>query len=153
MKKFLLLAIIATTLFAGKLQAQDCEYIVSGKFNFNTAKVSLFSPAKLDYYCRYSRNSFYVTNEVPAGAAVMNISVLKNIHTQEYLTMDYVVNLDSLSYYAYDFPRYQPMEFGQTLYFRTPNSEYQYLALRSYKDVVTMTGDPNTELDRNTDER
>lgn len=153
MKKIVLTGIMVMMALAGKLQAQDCEYIVGCKYGHNAAAMSLLSPAKLDYYCRLSRNSMYVTNEVPSGARVIAISELKNVRTKEHLPMDFVVNMDSMSFYAYNFNDFQAMERNETVYFSTPNSEYPYLALRSYKDMMILTGEPNMELDVRAEER
>ena len=147
MKRFLLIGLFAAAMFSFDVQAQDCEYIVGGKYNYNENIMSLMTPAKLDWYCRFSRNNFYVVNEVPQGATVYSISVVKNIKTQENLTTDFVVNLDSLSYYVYDFGKYQGRNQGETVYFSTPNSEYPYLAVRSYLDAMNMTGEPDMSLD------
>ncbi len=147
MKRFLLIGLFAAAMFSLDVQAQDCEYIVGAKYNFNENALALLTPAKLDYYCRFSRNNFYVVNEVPQGATVYSISVVKNNKTQENLTTDFVVILDSLSYYLYNFSHYQSIKPGETVYFSTPNSEYPYLALRSYIDARNMTGEPDMSLD------
>ena len=141
MKKIMTLGAMVLMLMCGVAQAQDCEYIVS----FKSRNLDRIPPSKIDYFCRLSQNSFFVTNSVPTGATVYSISELKEISTQMHVPSNYVVNLDSLSLYRYDFARYQSM--NENVYFLTEGSEYMYLGLRGYYAVREMTPDGDSNLD------
>lgn len=127
--------------------AQDCEYILSAKFNDDYFNMVTYPASKLDYFCRLSSNSFFVTDEVPQGATVYDITVLKDNRTGKNVTSNFRVNLDSLSYYAYDFVRYQVINEEDNVYFRTPGSQHRYLGLRSYAVALRMTGIQDDSLD------
>lgn len=146
MKKTLILGLMLLVGAAG-LKAQDCEYIVS--FKYGAERVKLLTPAKLDYQCRFSRNNFFVTDQIPKGAEVHSISEVKEQVSGISLPSNYVVNLDSLSYFRYDFVRFQDHRGNKVVYFETRSSAYRYLALRPLGLVMEMTGEPNVSLDEN----
>ena len=148
MKRVVLIGMMIAALTGGSALAQDCEYIVGPKFGYNMAKLRAYPASKLDYHCRFSRNCFFVTDEVPLGATVVEISEVKDNVAQEMLTNTFKVSLDSLSYSRYNLGKWQDMRGTTTVYFSTPNSEYRYLGLRPYKTAMDMTGGPDMSLDK-----
>lgn len=139
MKRIALLALLVVGL-AG-LRAQNCEAIVLPYFNGDRAKLADYPLEKLDYRCRYSRNAFYVSDTVPDIAEMHSLSELKDKATGKNLSEDFVVDLESLSYYAYTFRELQCSykETDVVICFPTPKSEHPYLVLRSIKEIHAIT--------------
>ncbi len=127
--------------------AQDCECILLPKFNNDYLSLVSYPTSKLDYFCRFSSNSLFVTDEVPRDATVYDITVLKDVMTGQNVPANFRVNLDSLSVFAYDFARYRVVNDPESVYFRTPGSEHSYLGLRSYAVSLDMTYSPDSSLD------
>lgn len=152
MKRVILIGIFAMTLLAGKLQAQDCNYIVGAKYGFNEAILEQMPLAKLDWYCRFSQNTFFEADSLPAGARVYSITEVRHVRTGAFLTNDFVVNMDSLSCYEYDFRRFHTTADGAPIYYSTPHSAKPYLGVRSYEEAMALTGEPNTQLGETNEE-
>lgn len=144
MKRLMKIGAMALMVMAmsSTLKAQDCEYIVSFKYGKSMNKVS---PAKIDYWCRVNSNTLFVTNDVPTGATVFSISELREYRTGMHLPTDFVVNLDSLSLFRYDFSNFQDL--NKTVYFLTEGSEYRYLGVKGYTPSMNDTGEPDKRLD------
>ena len=124
------------------VRAQNCEAIVLPFFGGDRAKMANYPADKLDYRCRYSRNAFYVSDTVPEVAEMRSLTELKDKATGRNLTEDFVVDLETLSYYAYNFLDLQCQyhEGGNTVIcFPTPKSEHPYLVLRSLNEIQGMT--------------
>lgn len=145
MKKLALFFVAAFAACA--VSAQDCERIVMPKYGNDAYSFSNVPLSKVDFHCRWSRNCFYVVDEIPAESKVYDIEQLVSFITGQHLTKNFVVDLDELSFYEYDFSNYQETMAGNTVFFYTPKSSHKYLALRSYQDVSTITGDANEDLD------
>ncbi|MBR1793015.1 MAG: hypothetical protein IJ764_05185 [Bacteroidales bacterium] len=142
MKKIALwvcLSVALSSLSAVYAQQTDCYAIVLPKFHYNEARVSQMPQEKLEWYCNFSRNSFFVCDTLPADAAVYDISELKSKQSGEKVSPDFVVDLNSLSYYAYDFDTYRYRHYGSSVYFRTPGSEHAYLAIRPYIEAMRLS--------------
>lgn len=146
MKRKALIGLIMMTVLAGGAFAQNCDYIVGAKYNWSEEIMQALPIAKKDYYCRMSCNTFFVTDQVPEGATVMNINVIKSLKSGKNLTSSFIVDLSVLSIYEYDFSNYQPLH-GNAVYFETPASEHRYLGVRPYGEVMNMTGDIDPRLD------
>ncbi len=138
MKKYVFLLLASLACSCGLLRAQDCRAIVAPHFNNNLEVVDEIPYGKLFSLCAFSRHSFFVTDEVPAGATVYNISQVKVNTSQNYLPESFVVDLNTLSFYAYNFNEFQKTPWGMTVYFRTPGSTHSYLGLRSYTEAMTL---------------
>lgn len=136
MKKFLtailLLPAIAFTL---NVNAQNCDEIVLPHVNYDRAKLEQMPKDKLQWYCNFSRNSFFVANDVPAGSIVHDIRDVVYKKTGDKVGEGFVVNLESLSYYAYNFSEFQYQNYEKTIYFHTPGSKYKYLGLYSINET------------------
>ena len=140
MKRIVFILVMLASGMAG-LQAQNCEAIVLPFFNGDKARMADYPAEKLDYRCRYSQNAFYVSDTVPEWAEMHSLTELRNNMTGEKLTEDFVVDLATLSYYAYNFLdmqcRYKDSE--TVICFPTPRSEHPYLVLRSLKEIFALT--------------
>lgn len=139
MRRIALLLLLAAS-FTG-LRAQNCEAIVLPFFNGDKAKMANYPAEKLDYRCRYSQNAFYVSDTVPEWAEMHSLTELRNKMTGERLTEDYAVDLETLSYYEYNFLdlQCQYKESETVICFPTPKSKHPYLVLRSLRDIYALT--------------
>ena len=120
--------------------AQDCTALLLPFFRGNTTLMSTYPPDKLEWYCCYVRAAFYESDTVPAGADLFSITEVKEKNTNAALAADFVVDLNTLSYYAYNFYDFQARyHYGnKTLCFSTPSSAHPYLVLRSLDDMNAL---------------
>lgn len=133
--KRILLTILLLTVFSVSLCAQNCDEIVLPHVNYDRAKLEQMPKDKVRWYCNFSRNSFFVTNDVPAGSVVHDIRDVVYKKTGAKIGEGFVVNLESLSYYAYNFSEFQYQNYDKTIYFHTPGSTYKYLGLYSINET------------------
>ena len=133
--KRILLTILLLTVFSVSLCAQNCDEIVLPHVNYDRAKLEQMPKDKVQWYCNFSRNSFFVTNDVPAGSVVHDIRDVVYKKTGAKIGEGFVVNLESLSYYAYNFSEFQYQNYEKTIYFHTPGSTYKYLGLYSINET------------------
>lgn len=127
--------ILLLTIFAVSLCAQNCDEIVLPHVNYDRAKLEQMPKEKVQWYCDFSRNSFFVTNEVPAGSVVHDIRDVVNKRNGAHIANGFVVDLSQLSYYAYNFNEFQYQNYEKTIYFHTPGSTYKYLGLYSINET------------------
>lgn len=133
--KRILLTILLLTVFSVSLCAQNCDEIVLPHVNYDRAKLEQMPKDKVRWYCNFSRNSFFVTNDVPAGSVVHDIRDVVYKKTGAKIGEGFMVNLESLSYYAYNFSEFQYQNYDKTIYFHTPGSTYKYLGLYSINET------------------
>lgn len=114
---------------AGNLSAQDCNAIVLPLVNNDASRLAHYPADKLAYRCAFSQLSFEVTDILAEGAAVHDISEVKDVLTGVMLDRNVQIDLSVLSYYRYDFNRFQGMHADEYVYFHTPGSEHRYLVL------------------------
>ncbi|MCR4811364.1 MAG: hypothetical protein K5867_02070 [Bacteroidales bacterium] len=133
--KRILLTILLLTVFSVSLCAQNCDEIVLPHVNYDRAKLEQMPKDKVQWYCNFSRNSFFVTNDVPACSVVHDIRDVVYKKTGAKIGEGFVVNLESLSYYAYNFSEFQYQNYEKTIYFHTPGSTYKYLGLYSINET------------------
>lgn len=139
MKKVLTIALLAVlaTCF-GKIQAQtrDCNAIVLPHVAYNQDVLDQMAPEKIDWYCRYSQSAFFFANSVPSDAPVYQITEVKNYRTGNPIASDFKVDLNTLSFYAYDFFEFQHRHIHDVVYFRLgSNNEAKYLGVRTYLEM------------------
>lgn len=127
------------TAFIG-VKAQDCYSIVLPKYGYDTAVMARYPDDKIMYWCFYSQAAFYESDTVPAGVDVYNISQVRETHGTNYLPQDYVVDLTTLSYFAYNFLAFQHLypTGSTTICFSTPSSAHPYLVLRSIEETIHL---------------
>ena len=132
-----LIPIVALLLLALNADAQNCVSIVLPFFGNDTARMATYPEDKIMYRCFYSQASFYESDTVPAGADVFNISEVHEAYGTNYLPQSYVVDLTTLSYYAYNFLAFQHRypHGNVTVCFATPSSAHPYLVLRSIDET------------------
>ena len=144
MKKiiFTVLAVIVLG-WTNMSQAQDCRAIVRPMYILMQIDSTTYPAEKEAHFCQLSQKVFYLTQEVPNGATVYNLSDLTNTITGERLSQNYEVDLNTLSYWQYDFYRFHPQGKGQTVYFRIGRrSQHQYLAVRPYEEAQARVDHP-----------
>ena len=138
-----LIPTVALLLLALNAGAQNCESIVLPRFGYDTARMASYPEDKIMYHCYYSQASFYESDTVPAGADVFNIGEVQEAQGTNYLPQSYVVDLTTLSYYAYNFIAFQHRypHGNVTICFATPSSTHPYLVLRSIDDAHQIAHD------------
>lgn len=118
--------------------AQDCSVLVLPYFGNSTDAMSRCPADKLQYFCLMAQTAFYESDTVPSGSEVVNIIEVRESNGTNYLPQDYVVNLNSLSYFAYNFHQFQLQDFDKPICFSTPSSTHAYLILRSYSEMMEI---------------
>ncbi|MBO4752370.1 MAG: hypothetical protein J5526_06440 [Bacteroidales bacterium] len=134
-KLFSAILLFSAIAFTLNVNAQNCDEIVLPHVNYDRAKLEQMPQDKVQWYCNFSRNSFFVTNDVPAGSVVHDIRDVVYKRTGAKVGEGFVVDLANLSYYAYNFSEFQYQNYEKTIYFHTPGSTYNYLGLYSINET------------------
>ncbi len=135
------IVLVATLMMAvSGMKAQDCDAIMLPFFRGNVAAMNNYkyqAPDKFEYRCTYARSAFIESDTIPSNVSVYDISQVQNRHTAEYLPQDFVIDLNTLSYYAYNFDYFQSLHRSveEMICFRTPGSAHPYLVLRSIDEM------------------
>ena len=135
-------AFLATGLW-GNLSAQDCNEIVRPYFLINQIDSNEYPEGKFEWRCQYSRNAFYMVDKIPENAIVYDFTELTNLVTKQHPSADYIVDLDHLSYWEFNFSEFQFQHYDYTLYFRLRNSPKKYLAVRTRIETQDRTEYPD----------
>ncbi len=102
MKTFKLLAVVCIFCgVSGIANAQDCHKLVSPLFS--SEAYNGMPQEKIDYYCRFARSAFYMTSTLPKDAIVYKITEVSDKKTNEKLLSAVKIDLNTFSYYAYEF--------------------------------------------------
>lgn len=128
-------------------RAQDCETIMLPYFGGNVDAMYSYPQEKFEQRCNFARAAFYVSDTVPAGAEVYPITEVTLIADGKNLAADFVVDLSTLSFYAYSFRDIQ-LRYPRgnvTIAFSTPASVHQYLILRSIDDMYAIAESQNNK--------
>ena len=138
MKKLFIFAALFMVAFGAK--AQDCEAIMLPYFRGNVERMEDYrdrAPEKFMYRCVYAHSAFYESDTIPAGMQVFSITDVLNMTTGVALPSDFVVDLNTLSYYAYNFGAFQARNnsIHEGACFSTPGSTHSYLVLRSLSEM------------------
>lgn len=138
MKKLVIIATLM--LVAGGLKAQDCEALMLPYFRGNVEQMNEYrdnAPEKFMYRCVFAQAAFYESDTIPAGAEVMDISKVVEYATGKFLSNDIVIDLNTFSFYAYNFDAIQVRNnsFTERTCFATPRSRHPYLVLRSANEM------------------
>ena len=134
-KLFSAILLFSAIAFTLNVNAQNCDEIVLPHVNYDRAKLEQMPQDKVQWYCNFSRNSFFVTNDVPAGSVVHDIRDVVYKRTGAKVGEGFVVDLANLSYYAYNFSEFQYQNYEKTIYFHTPGSTYNYHGLYSINET------------------
>ena len=127
--KLLCLFVFLSKATGGTLFAQDCNVIVLPLVNNDVQRLNQYPSDKLAYRCAFSQCSFEVADELDENAPLHEISEVVDVFTGEHLSDDMDIDLNVLSYYRYDFSRFQVMHADEPVYFRTAGSAHPYLVL------------------------
>lgn len=143
MKKFILALTALFFVCAGaQSQAQDCDAIVQPYFTLNHIDKATYPVDKMEWDCSFSQNAFYFCDTVPAGSQVFYTSELTNVLTGQHAPRDLKVNLNTFSYYQYDFIQFQMKDYHRTIYFALEGNDHAYLAVRHVDAMYERTNHP-----------
>lgn len=118
------------------VSAQDCDKLVRPLFAQTPDVYDNLPQPKMDYYCNFAQNSFYWANRPPQNAHMYDISAVKNKATGENLLQDIEIDLDTFSYFAYNFEEFQYQHYYEETYFKVGSGKkVKYLVLRHYNDI------------------
>lgn len=136
-----------------QVQAQNCDELLEPFFQLNNIDTSIYPAGKAEWRCCFARSAFYYTNSIPDNAPVYNITEVTNKLTGKNIERNFVVNIDHMSYYAYNFDHFQAINDKKTVYFRLANGKHKYLAVRSiidmYESTCQMVDDLQKERSKN----
>ncbi|MBR4229281.1 MAG: hypothetical protein IKR83_01060 [Bacteroidales bacterium] len=140
MKRIIILTGLCLMSISGLL-AQNCEAIMLPYFGGNEQRMHEYPAPKFEWRCKYSQNAFYVADQVPENAVVRSLTEITEKSTGKKLTEEFVVDLETLSYYAYNFldMQYEYKGDKTVICFPTPKSEHPYLVLRSLNETFALT--------------
>lgn len=153
MKKtaFIFAAIVMLSVGAGAQEKgqRNCDTILQPYFALHGYDAETYPAGKAEYRCRYSENAFYFVDDIPNGVPLHQMDELTDLLTGEHPTADMVVDLSTLSYYRYDFNKFQGMHRkSPVVYFRLRgNNSHQFLALRSFYAIEELVWKDWVELD------
>ena len=138
MKKIVFIA--ALMLGALGANAQNCETIMLPFFGGDVDAMNSYPQEKFEWRCNFARAAFYVSDTVPAGAEVYSIVEVSSKADGKNLPSSFVVDLSTLSYYAYNFKDIQARfpKGNVTICFSTPSSTHPYLVLRSLDEMFAF---------------
>lgn len=138
MKKIVFIAALMASVMG--LKAQNCEQLMLPYFSGDADAMAAYPQEKLEWRCAFARAAFYVSDTVPAGVDVYPITEVQSYADGTNLPEDFVVDLSTLSFYAYTFKEVQLRypKCNVTIAFSTPASEHQYLILRSINDMYAI---------------
>lgn len=144
MKKIIIAAIAILAIgLTNQSKAQDCRSIVGPLIVLRGIDTNTYPAEKLDNYCQFSQNAFFITNQPPANAIVHDISELTNTVTGERVNQDFIADLNTISYWGYNFYNFRPRGEEGPIYFRMGRGRaVQYLAVRSYNEAMARTTHP-----------
>ena len=142
-KSFLLILFMSALMLPMSVYAQQdyCHDLVFPLFNYDEERLAEYPETKLAYDCLFSRNSFYESDTIPAGAPVYNISDVVSKRDSTHVAQDLVVDLTKLSFYDYNFNDFRYRHYETPICFRTPSSAHPYLVMRTYIDVMRITNE------------
>ena len=144
MKKIIFTFLILLALgWTNMSQAQDCSAIVRPLCMQMGYDTTSYPAEKLAYWCQFSQNAFFTTQTVPEGAIVHDISEVTDLFTGNKIPKGFVADLNTLSYFQYDFDEYRPRNYKKPIYFRMGDKGSSlYLAVRSYTEAMGRTDHP-----------
>ncbi|MBQ0016842.1 MAG: hypothetical protein KBT04_07660 [Bacteroidales bacterium] len=119
-------------------EVEACKAIVAPQFE-DKSVLDIMPIEKLQWHCAFSHNSFYESDTIPADAVEYDIEVVSRYDNGEALPHSFVVDLTTLSYYAYNFHDFRYRHYEQPICFRTPSSSHPYLVMRTYQETLFLT--------------
>lgn len=128
------------------VKAQDCDALMLPYFQNDRNRMEEYkavAPEKFETECAFLHAIFYESDTVPVGVEVFSINEVKSMSTGENLPQNYVVDLNTLSYYGYsfaDFRRRYPND-SYSVCFSTPSSRHPYLVMRSLDEIYQVVNE------------
>lgn len=144
MKKFILTASVVLLLgVAANAQNQrDCSAILRDYFAVSGHNPDTYPPDKAENRCNFSCNAFYLTDDAPDGYTIFQFTALTNrltgAHPEPVTTLD----LNTFSYYTYNFIDFQALDYHRTIYFDLDGNGRHFLAVRTYDETMDRTNEP-----------
>lgn len=138
MRKLFFTAIVALLFCSAAAQAQNCESIVTPLLEQMGTTKDYYPAEKIEHFCTFSHQAFYLTDKVPDASLVYDITDLTQWGTDGHPAADMVIDLSTLSFWRYNFQNFQKVD--RTVYFRLGRgNSHKYLALRSYNETSILT--------------
>jgi len=136
-------ALFVMLAMSGKGLAQNCEAIVTPYLTLHGYTQANYPADKFEYRCTFSQNAFYLCDSVPQDATTFPITMLTNLVEKAYVPANFVVDLNTFSYYAYNFMAFQKEDYHRTIYFVLgEGNAHHYLAVRCYDETMARTDYP-----------
>ena len=144
MKKIIFTLLVVFTLgLTNMVQAQDCRAIVRPLVILRGIDTSWYPAEKLEFFCQFSQNALFTVQSVPEGAIVHNIGEVTDLLTRQKAPQNMVADLNTLSYWQYDFDEFRPRDYKQPIYFRMGGEgSSQYLGVRCNNEAMARTNHP-----------
>lgn len=149
MKKIVLTAVAALLLVtaANAQNNRDCNAILRDYFATTGNNPETYPADKAEYRCLFSANSFYLTDDAPDGYFIFQFTELTSLvdgtHPAPVTTLD----LNTFSYYTYNFDYFQGKDHRRTIYFDLDGNGRHFLAVRSYGETMDRTASPEKYKD------
>ena len=140
-KLWRLVAVFAMAVVASSpCVAQNCDSLVRPKFA-SVPQVYDQQPAqKIQHYCNFAYNAFYWSDTLPQNAVVYDIADVSNKVSGQHISQNKIINLNTFSYYAYNFDEFQYRNYYQFICFRVgAGNPARYLVLRDYNTIMNIT--------------
>ena len=140
MKKILFAAIAIVMLtLQTRVMGQDCDAIVAPFLQQRGFSADTYPADKFEYRCHFSQNTFYFCDQVPSNAQVFDLNELTDLTSDQKVESNMLIDLNTLSYYRYNWSTFQARDNMHHIYFRLGfRNGHRYLALRTPGEAMNM---------------
>ncbi|MBP5644768.1 MAG: hypothetical protein J6W95_02440 [Bacteroidales bacterium] len=149
MKKIVITAVTVLLLgtAANAQNNRDCNAILRDYFAVSGHNPETYPPDKAEYRCQFSANSFYLTDDAPDGYIIFQFAELTNLLTGAHPAPVTTLDLNTFSYYTYNFDHFQGLDPRRTIYFDLDGNGRHFLAVRRYEEALDRTANPQNYKD------
>ena len=149
MKKIVITAVTVLLLgtAANAQNNRDCNAILRDYFAVSGHNPETYPPDKAEYRCQFSANSFYLTDDAPDGYIIFQFTELTNLLTGAHPAPVTTLDLNTFSYYTYNFDHFQGLDPRRTIYFDLDGNGRHFLAVRRYEEALDRTANPQNYKD------
>lgn len=139
MKKIVLTLLVVLAFgWTSQAQERNCRAVLYPLYILEGVDSTYLPEDKAEDYCDFSRCAFFITNEVPSDAIVHNITELTDRITGKKVPDGFVADLNTISYWGYDYDTFRPRRYEQPIYFRMGSGKnVQYLGVRGYRETMS----------------